>query len=132
MPITYREIGTGITKRTITTITNPLTAEDCEELRRCQPASPCKLDFDYAVAWLEAKLQQILRAKGVPLPVTKRIQVRPDGSWCEVDTDVLKKAPSPEDHYTWSMNFAINRYGIDSPQGYAAQILCHIEQVQQA
>jgi hypothetical protein len=49
-----------------------------------------------------------------------------------VDTDVLKKAPSPEDHYTWSMNFAINRYGIDSPQGYAAQILCHIEQVQQA
>jgi hypothetical protein len=132
MPITYSEIGTGITKRPVTTITNPLTAEDCEELRRRQPASSCKLDFDYDIAWVEAKAQQILRAKSVPLPVSKQIQVLPDGSWCEVDADVLEKAPSPGDYYTWSMNFAIDRYGIDSPQGYAARLLFFIEQVRRA
>jgi hypothetical protein len=132
MPITYSEIGTGITKFPVRTITNPLTAEDCEELRRHQPASPCKYDFDYDIAWLEAKAQQILCAKGVPLPVSKLLQVRPDGSWCEVDADVLEKASSPGDHYAWSMHFTIDRYGIDSPEGYAAQILFHIEQVQRA
>ena len=117
MPITYSEIGTGITKLPVRTIINPLTAEDCEELRRHQPASPCKYDFDYTIAQLEAKAQQILRAKGVPLPVSKLVQVRLDGSWCEVDADALEKAPSPGDRYAWSMNYAIDRYGIDSPQG---------------
>ena len=132
MPITYSEIGTGITKTLARTITNPLTAEDCEELKRHQPASPCKYDFDYTMAQLEARAQQILYAKGVPLPVSKLVQVRPDGSWCEVDADALKKAPSPGDHYASSMIYTFDRYGLDSPEGYAAQILFHIEQVHRA
>jgi hypothetical protein len=99
---------------------------------RHQPASPCKYDFDYDIAWLEAKAQQLLRAKGLPLPVSKLVQVRPNGSWCEVDADALGKVLSPGDRYAWSMNFAIDRYGLDSPEGYAAQILFQIERVQLA
>jgi hypothetical protein len=132
MPITYSEIGTGITKFLVRTIINPLTAEDCEELKRSLPASPCKYDLDYTIAQLEAKAQQILRAKGIPLPVSKWVQVRPNGSLCEVDADALEKAPSQGGHYAWSMNYAIDRYGIDSPEGYAAEILFHIEQVHRA
>ena len=64
--------------------------------------------------------------------MSKLVQVRLDGSWCEVDADALEKAPSPGDRYAWSMNYAIDRYGIDSPQGYAAEILFHIEQVHRA
>ena len=132
MPITYSEIGTGITKFLGRTIINPLTAEDCEELKRSLPASPCKYDLDYTIAQLEAKAQQILRAKGIPLPVSKWVQVRPNGSLCKVDADALEKAPSEGGHYAWSMNYAIDRYGIDSPEGYAAEILFHIEQVHRA
>jgi hypothetical protein len=84
------------------------------------------------MAQLEAKAQQLLRAKDVPLPISKLVQVLPDGSCCEVDEDALKKDPSPGDHHAWSMNYAIDRYGIDSPEGYAAQILFHIEQVRRA
>jgi hypothetical protein len=131
MPITYGEIGSGITKRPVVTITNPLTAEDCEELRRRQPATPCTIDFDYRIVQLEVKAQQILREKGLPLPVSKPVRVLPDGSWCEVDADILEKVPGPGDHYATSLSLATGDC-IDSLQGYAARILFQIEELHRA
>ena len=135
MPITSQLIGNGITERISTSVSAPFGEEEIAVLNCIFKDIGQKSTFeDIAASW-EVFCQDVLAQAKLP-PWDKFVRIYADGGWAD---------DLPEDwHQRWheirrpgegagrAIKIAELRYGLDSQEWFAAQILQSIEIVRKA
>jgi len=135
MPVTHKMIGTGLTKRPSTHISGPFGEEENAALHRMFKDASQTSTFEGLVAPWEDFCQRVLTQAKLP-PWDKFVRIYANGDWADdlpEDWDQRwHELRGPGEGVGDAEYIAELRYGIDSPQWFAARILNSLDLVRRA
>jgi hypothetical protein len=130
MPVIKKEIGTGLTKRFSLSISGPWGKEERDAIRRMAEGFNNNT-LEKNIASCEVFCQNVLDKANLP-PWGTIVHVYADGNWTEDLPKGGTRGLQPGEAITSAGLLAESRYGIDSEQWFACQILDAIDVVRRA